>query len=151
MKKSLLILLLAAITAGAFAQENKDHYEKNHGDDNRESNHKKYENDDDHDNGRHDKSFKKDKKNKKDNDRRDYQNRQNRNNNVVYKNTQSNGTVNQGNTNTVPSVVTRSFYNDYPAAKGVVWIKGNGYWTASFVKGIFRPTASYYNNGQRRN
>lgn len=171
MKKSLLILLLAGFAVGASAQKKGDHHDRQHSKDqgdNRSVNDRKYHHDDDdHDRGRHDKSFKKNKKNKHDNgnhygqirnqngDRR--YNRNTRGNRTVNNNGNTNGNTNgtvydNGNQgNNVPAAVTRSFYNDYPRAKSVTWTYANGYWTANFVNGLFRPTATYDANGVRRN
>jgi hypothetical protein len=49
-----------------------------------------------------------------------------------------------------PSNVTASFQRDYPYAKNVTWSKYKGDWTASFGNGIYRSTAVYHANGQRK-
>lgn len=157
MKKTLLILFFAAFAVGVNAQgksKNKHH------DDNRVVNGKSYEHDDDdddHDRDHKDK-VKHEKKNKKYYKNKNYKNGQyahrrvNRGadrpvNGSNGNNTQNNGQVN--NSNGVPNVVVRAFNQDHPNAQGVVWTTANGYWTASYVNGIFRPTATYKSNGQR--
>jgi len=152
MRKTLLILFFASLAIGVNAQEKKKH----HGD-NKVENGKKYEHDDDdHDTYHHDKDKHK-KKNKKYYKNRNYKNgqyahRPNRGadrkvNSSSGNNPQKNGQVN--NSNGVPNVVVRSFNQDHPNAQGVVWTTANGNWTASYVNGIFRPTATYKSNGQR--
>ncbi len=49
-----------------------------------------------------------------------------------------------------PTKVTAAFQRDYPNATNVVWSKYRGDWTATFGNGIFRSTAVYHANGERR-
>lgn len=49
-----------------------------------------------------------------------------------------------------PTKVLEAFRRDYPNATNVVWTKYKGDWTASFGNGIFRSTAVYHANGERR-
>ncbi len=49
-----------------------------------------------------------------------------------------------------PTNVTAAFQRDYPNATNVVWSKYKGDWTATFGNGIFRSTAVYHANGERR-
>lgn len=49
-----------------------------------------------------------------------------------------------------PAKVRSSFQRDYPYAVNVRWTKCRGDWTASFGNGLFRSTAVYHANGQRR-
>jgi len=152
MKKTLLILFFAAFAAGTNAQEK----EKNHPD-NRASNGKHYEHNDDNDHdkdhdGKHDKKNKKYKKNKNyKNGKYANQPDKRRDERSVGKgkgnNPKTNGQENNGTG--VPNVVVRAFNQDHPNAQGVNWTTSNGLWTASYVNGIFRPTATYRSNGQR--
>jgi hypothetical protein len=49
-----------------------------------------------------------------------------------------------------PAKVTQSFQHDYPHAFNVQWTKCRGDWTATFNGGIFRSTAVYHANGDRK-
>jgi hypothetical protein len=49
-----------------------------------------------------------------------------------------------------PAKVRAAFARDYPNATGVTWSKYRGDWTATFHNGIFRSTAVYHANGERR-
>jgi len=49
-----------------------------------------------------------------------------------------------------PAKVRAAFAKDYPAATNVSWSKYRGDWTASFNSGVFRSTAVYHANGQRK-
>jgi len=49
-----------------------------------------------------------------------------------------------------PAKVRASFQRDYPYAVNVFWTKCRGDWTASFNSGLFRSTAVYHANGDRR-
>lgn len=49
-----------------------------------------------------------------------------------------------------PAKVRAAFQRDYPNATNVTWSKYRGDWTASFNGGIFRSTAVYHANGERR-
>lgn len=49
-----------------------------------------------------------------------------------------------------PAKVSAAFQRDYPFAAFVRWTKCRGDWTASFNNGIFRSTAVYHANGDRR-
>ena len=148
MKKSLLILLLAAITVGASAQVNVERKDKNH-DHTCVINDRAYGNNDDaYERDRNDKSYKKNKNYKKDNNDRDDQYGQDRDDNDDRKYKKEKGYGKQSKN--IPTHVAKSFYNDYPNAKSVTWTNANGYRTATFVNGIFRPTATYNANGVRK-
>lgn len=49
-----------------------------------------------------------------------------------------------------PAKVRSSFQRDYPNAFNVRWTKCRGDWTATFNGGLFRSTAVYHANGDRR-
>jgi hypothetical protein len=49
-----------------------------------------------------------------------------------------------------PAKVRQSFQRDYPNAINVYWTKYRGDWTATFGNGLFRSTAVYHANGDRR-
>jgi len=49
-----------------------------------------------------------------------------------------------------PAKVRAAFTKDYPNATNVSWSKYRGDWTASFNSGVFRSTAVYHANGQRK-
>ncbi len=49
-----------------------------------------------------------------------------------------------------PKKVLAALYRDYPAATNVTWDKYKGDYTATFNNGIWRSTAVYHANGQRR-
>jgi len=49
-----------------------------------------------------------------------------------------------------PAKVRESFQHDYPNAFNVQWTKCRGDWTATFNGGIFRSTAVYHANGDRK-
>ena len=49
-----------------------------------------------------------------------------------------------------PAKVRESFQRDYPNATNVYWTKYRGDWTATFGNGIWRSTAIYHANGQRK-
>jgi len=49
-----------------------------------------------------------------------------------------------------PAKVTAAFKKDYPAAVNARWTKCRGDWTATFANGIFRSTAVYHANGDRK-
>ena len=49
-----------------------------------------------------------------------------------------------------PSKVRAAFQRDYPNAGNVSWSKYRGDWTASFGNGLYRSTAVYHANGERR-
>jgi hypothetical protein len=49
-----------------------------------------------------------------------------------------------------PAKVRAAFQRDYPFATFVRWSKCRGDWTASFNNGLFRSTAVYHANGDRR-
>ena len=49
-----------------------------------------------------------------------------------------------------PAKVRSSFQRDYPNAVNVRWTKCRGDWTATFSGGLFRSTAVYHANGDRR-
>ena len=49
-----------------------------------------------------------------------------------------------------PSKVNAAFQRDYPNAANVSWSKYRGDWTASFGNGLYRSTAVYHANGERR-
>ncbi|MEO7445247.1 MAG: hypothetical protein ABIT96_09635 [Ferruginibacter sp.] len=79
---------------------------------------------------------------------------QNRNTDNHHQNT----TVYNNNTNTTqgkyskntPAKVGDAFYRDYPNASNVSWSKDRGDWTATFGNGVWRSTAVYHANGQRK-
>lgn len=78
-----------------------------------------------------------------------------------YKNkTKTHSTI-QGNTNDgyayegnnakhVPKKVLASLQRDYPGARNVSWGKYRGDYTATFSNGLWRSTAIYHANGERR-
>ncbi len=49
-----------------------------------------------------------------------------------------------------PAKVRAAFQRDYPNAVNVRWTKCRGDWTATFNGAIFRSTAVYHANGERR-
>jgi len=49
-----------------------------------------------------------------------------------------------------PAKVRQAFQRDYPNAMNVRWTKCRGDWTATFSGGLFRSTAVYHANGDRR-
>jgi hypothetical protein len=49
-----------------------------------------------------------------------------------------------------PAKVTASFNKNYPNVVNVRWTKCRGDWTATFNNGIFRSTAVYHANGDRK-
>jgi len=49
-----------------------------------------------------------------------------------------------------PAKVRSSFQRDYPNATNVYWTKYRGDWTATFGNGVWRSTAVYHANGERR-
>ncbi|TMI64978.1 MAG: hypothetical protein E6H07_03405 [Bacteroidetes bacterium] len=49
-----------------------------------------------------------------------------------------------------PTKVSSAFQRDYPNATNVYWTKYRGDWTATFGNGIWRSTAVYHANGDRR-
>jgi len=49
-----------------------------------------------------------------------------------------------------PTKVSSAFQRDYPNATNVYWTKYRGDWTATFGNGIWRSTAVYHANGERR-
>ena len=49
-----------------------------------------------------------------------------------------------------PSKVRAAFQRDYPNAVNIRWTKCRGDWTATFANGLFRSTAVYHANGDRR-
>jgi hypothetical protein len=49
-----------------------------------------------------------------------------------------------------PAKVSAAFQRDYPGAVNVRWTKCRGDWTATFNGSLFRSTAVYHANGQRR-
>lgn len=49
-----------------------------------------------------------------------------------------------------PAKVMAAFQRDYPNARNVTWGKYRGDWTATFGNGLFRSTAVYHANGERR-
>lgn len=132
MKKSLLILFFAAVSAGAFAQVKVTKKDKNNNENtqvntNRDNNDRDdvyYDNDD-----KKDKSYK---KNKNKNKNKDYSNGYGK------------------NSKHIPTKVARAFNNDYPHATNVSWTKSRGDWTARFGNGRYQSSATYHANGERR-
>ena len=49
-----------------------------------------------------------------------------------------------------PAKVRSAFQRDYPNATNVYWTKYRGDWTATFGNGLYRSTAIYHANGERR-
>ena len=49
-----------------------------------------------------------------------------------------------------PAKVRAAFQRDYPNAGNVSWSKYRGDWTAGFGNGLYRSTALYHANGERR-
>jgi hypothetical protein len=49
-----------------------------------------------------------------------------------------------------PAKVRSSFQRDYPNTTNVTWTKCRGDWTATFNNGLWRSTAVYHANGQRK-
>jgi hypothetical protein len=49
-----------------------------------------------------------------------------------------------------PAKVRQAFQRDYPNATNVYWTKYRGDWTATFGNGVFRSTAVYHANGERK-
>lgn len=49
-----------------------------------------------------------------------------------------------------PAKVRQAFQRDYPTATNVYWTKYRGSWTATFGNGVWRSTAVYHANGERK-
>ncbi|MEO6488596.1 MAG: hypothetical protein ABIO04_01540 [Ferruginibacter sp.] len=49
-----------------------------------------------------------------------------------------------------PKKVQAALLKDYPAANNVIWSKYKGDYTATFNNGVWRSTAVYHANGERR-
>jgi hypothetical protein len=49
-----------------------------------------------------------------------------------------------------PAKVRQGFQRDYPNATNVTWSKYRGDWTATFGNGLYRSTAIYHANGERK-
>ncbi len=49
-----------------------------------------------------------------------------------------------------PKKVQDALYRDYPSATNVIWSKNKGDYSATFGNGIWRSTAVYHANGERR-
>lgn len=49
-----------------------------------------------------------------------------------------------------PAKVRAAFQRDYPNASNISWSKYRGDWAASFGNGLYRSTAIYHANGDRR-
>lgn len=49
-----------------------------------------------------------------------------------------------------PAKVREAFQREYPNASNVSWSKYRGNWTATFGSGLYRSTAVYHANGERR-
>src|SRR4030095_608387 len=49
-----------------------------------------------------------------------------------------------------PAKVRAAFQRDYPNAANISWNKYRSDWTASFGNGLYRSTAVYHANGERR-
>ena len=49
-----------------------------------------------------------------------------------------------------PKKVTAALLRDYPHASNIIWSKYKGDYTATFNNGIFKSTAVYHANGDRR-
>lgn len=62
----------------------------------------------------------------------------------------TNGVKQKGHAKNQPPKVKSAFYNDYPNATNVVWSKYKGDYTATFSNGIWKSTAIYHSNGERR-
>lgn len=83
------------------------------------------------------------KKDKSDNDNDNDRIRQN--NKKIYGNDSQ-----KGYSKNQPKKVTAAFLRDYPGATNVSWGKYKGDYTATFNNGLWRSTAVYHANGERR-
>ncbi|MEO6134458.1 MAG: hypothetical protein ABIP35_04860 [Ginsengibacter sp.] len=73
------------------------------------------------------------------------------NENEDYQKNRGNGnSPNARYSNHQPKKVTAAFLNDYPGARNVSWSKYKGDYTATFTNGIWKSTAVYHANGERR-
>ena len=79
------------------------------------------------------------------NDQNEINEHQNNNDNVHN----DNGNSGKSSKNQ-PAKVRDAFYRDYPNASNVTWTKNRGDWTATFGNGLYRSTAVYHANGDRR-
>lgn len=70
-------------------------------------------------------------------------------NKKIWEGTSDNGAGSKPSKNQ-PAKVRSSFQRDYPNATNVYWTKYRGDWTATFGNGIWRSTAIYHANGERR-
>jgi len=70
-------------------------------------------------------------------------------NKKIWEGTSDNGSGSKPSKNQ-PAKVRSSFQRDYPNATNVYWTKYRGDWTATFGNGLFRSTAIYHANGERR-
>lgn len=67
----------------------------------------------------------------------------------IWEGTSDNGSGSKPSKNQ-PAKVRSSFQRDYPNATNVYWTKYRGDWTATFGNGLYRSTAIYHANGERR-
>ena len=70
-------------------------------------------------------------------------------NKKIWEGTSDNGGGSKPSKNQ-PAKVRSSFQRDYPNATNVYWTKYRGDWTATFGNGLYRSTAIYHANGERR-
>lgn len=70
-------------------------------------------------------------------------------NKKIWEGTSDNGSGSKPSKNQ-PAKVRSSFQRDYPNATNVYWTKYRGDWTATFGNGLYRSTAIYHANGERR-
>lgn len=70
-------------------------------------------------------------------------------NKKIWEGTRDNGSGSKPSKNQ-PAKVRTSFQQDYPNATNVYWTKYRGDWTVTFGNGLYRSTAVYHANGERR-
>ncbi len=74
-----------------------------------------------------------------------------KNENDDYQKKQGNGnSSNARYSNHQPKKVAAALLRDYPGARNVYWSKYKGDYTATFTNGIWKSTAVYHANGERR-
>lgn len=69
---------------------------------------------------------------------------------VIWEGTSDKGGKGPKLSKNIPNKVSRSFQRDFPNASSVTWYKYRGDWTPTFQNGLFRSTAVYHANGERR-
>jgi uncharacterized protein YxeA len=70
--------------------------------------------------------------------------------NKIWEGTSDKGGAGPKASKNQPAKVREAFQRDYSNATNVYWTKYRGDWTATFGNGIWRSTAVYHANGERR-